>query len=211
MLKQISLTLIIVFLFSVSNFAQSVFSGKVIEAIDGRTAVFITAKGVKTTILLNNIEVPEPETKQNEEKEEDSIFDPNRKLTVDYDVFTDKGFVSTPVIILPTTGSRKLFTVQYHFTGNKIQKGGSQFLVAIVGNVDYDDEVIFLTGKGERFNVGTGQSTGSKSEVYTYKIDRNSLIKMVNSKKVFVKIGVSEAVLDDAFLNAINRLLWATK
>lgn len=348
MLKKSSLLLGVLFLFSVNLLAQEVFNGKITGVIDGRTAIFTTQTGNKITILMDNIEVPDPEqllskvvkehlekltlnkdarfvaqstysqgfigklfigdieinqqmlrdgaawynlpekefaadrkqyqelenlakseklgvwgivglkpswefrterydkeiaaknlkikkatekamadrastqakwaempeTKQNESENKndnaESIFDPNGKLTEDYDVFTDKGFVGTPTIILQTTGSRKIFAVQYHFTGNRIKKGGNQFLVAIAG-VDYDDEVIFLTGKGERFNLGSGQRTGSKSVVYIYNIDRNSLIKMVNSKKVFVKIGVSEAVLDDAFLNAINRLLWATK
>jgi len=60
-INKLFLAIFLCILFTISVFSQNTFTGKVTEVIDGRTAVFTTSTGIKTRILLNNIEVPEPE------------------------------------------------------------------------------------------------------------------------------------------------------
>ena len=58
---KLSLLTILILTFTFSAFSQRRFGGKVIEVIDGKTAVVQMATGGKLTIVLQYIEIPEPD------------------------------------------------------------------------------------------------------------------------------------------------------
>ena len=58
---KISLLICLTLILTFSAFSQRRFGGKVIEVIDGKTAVVQMANGGKLTVVLQYIEIPEPE------------------------------------------------------------------------------------------------------------------------------------------------------
>lgn len=61
MSKKISCVVLLIFLFSISSFAQRFIMGSVTEVIDGKTIVIHATSGNDTTVQLQAIEIPEPE------------------------------------------------------------------------------------------------------------------------------------------------------
>jgi len=60
-LKPIVFIAIVLFLLAVTAYPQRTFGGRVIEVIDGKTAVVQVSSGSKITVVLQFIEIPEPE------------------------------------------------------------------------------------------------------------------------------------------------------
>jgi endonuclease YncB( thermonuclease family) len=60
-LKPIVFIVIVLFLLAVTAYPQRKFGGKVVEVIDGKTAVIQVPTGTKVTVVLQFIEIPEPD------------------------------------------------------------------------------------------------------------------------------------------------------
>lgn len=60
-LKPIVLIVIVLFLLAVTAYPQRTFGGRVVEVIDGKTAVVQVSSGGRLTVVLQFIEIPEPE------------------------------------------------------------------------------------------------------------------------------------------------------
>ncbi len=93
--SKLALALIFTFLFSTLNFAQvNTYQGRVVEIVDGRTVVVEPQRGVKITLELQHIEVPEPEQKLHQ-----VVKDHLKKLLLNQVVeFKPRGFSETKTV-----------------------------------------------------------------------------------------------------------------
>lgn len=181
MLNKVSLIICVTFLFSYSIFSQNVFVGKVMEVVDGRTAIFVT-KGVSTMILLNNIEVPETEQELSK-----TVKDHFSVLTLN----KDARFVVTSQFSKGYNG--KLFIGENEINKQMLRDGAAWFNVPECESDPNSNEYIELEKLAKTEKRGVWSVEGLKpawvfrEEKYAKEIERKNLERKKATETAMLK------------------------
>lgn len=149
----------------------------------------------------------------------------NQNLVLEYDSFTNEGYVSSPMqsfIVSDDNNSLEvLLGFGYEFVGNEIPKNIENFGIAVGSQVIGAEllranEVTIFTDDGKKLKLGKPKTkltvqNGKPLEVLFYKIERAELIKLAANSKSTVQIAKYRRVVEKPTLNIINILLRSSK
>ena len=181
---------------------------------------------------LNQARVAEYETQQAEKQR---IIEERRKirrqnlnssdLISGYNLASGTNYLSSPTITFEATDGKItreiMMSLGYDAAGGLMRNGAGEFGIAVGAITDgkeflRDNVAEIFTSDGKKIELGkpdfkSNEKDGKFSEILFYKIERETLAKIVADKEPSVKIGKYQRVLDKSVLDIINRLLQKTE